>query len=40
MKIPADFTIELLVLNVHIWLIIDRLKQFNTQRSRNLQAML
>jgi hypothetical protein len=40
MKIPPDFTIELLILNIHLWLIVDRLKQFNTKRANNLASLL
>jgi hypothetical protein len=40
MKIPPDFTIELLILNIHLWLIVDRLKQFNTKRANNLAGLL
>ena len=40
MRIPPDFSIEISVLNLHIWLIIDRLKQFDSKQSKNLIKML
>lgn len=36
MKIPPDFMIELCILNIHIWIMTDRLKQFNTNKSKKL----
>jgi hypothetical protein len=32
--------IELCILNIHFWLIIDRLKQINTKKTKNLAFLL
>lgn len=40
MRIPPDFAIELCVLNAHIWLIVDRLNQFDSKKAKNLSIFL
>lgn len=34
MNIPADFHIEHAILNMHVWLLSDRLNQINTTTSK------
>lgn len=40
MKIPADFLIDFCVLNLHVYLIVFRLKQINTKLTNNIAADL
>ncbi|CAD8058314.1 unnamed protein product [Paramecium sonneborni] len=40
LDIPPDFHIELSIINVHIWLICNRLQQINTRESNNLATLL
>ena len=36
MKIPPDFSIQLCVLNLNMWLILNRLKQFDSKLTKKI----
>ena len=40
MNIPHDYSIETAVMHMHFWLVIDRLRQFNTEESKHLAIVL
>lgn len=40
MQVPPDFSIEISMLNIHIWLITNRLSQFDSKESKNLLRYL
>lgn len=40
LKIPHDFAIELCILNMNMWLILSRLKQFDNKVTKNIVEKL
>ena len=40
MKIPPDFIIEKSIFQIHVWMVIDRLRKINTRGSRYIATKL